>query len=46
MRGGIGYGNVINDTVDFISPRKADSHDTHTASTAAGRYIFKASLAG
>ncbi|EPS74284.1 hypothetical protein M569_00464, partial [Genlisea aurea] len=44
-----GFGGIIggiNETVEFKSARDADGHGTHTASTAAGRYAFKASLEG
>jgi subtilisin family serine protease len=39
-------GGGINKTVEFNSARDADGHGTHTASTVAGRYTFRASMEG
>ncbi|XP_057871600.2 subtilisin-like protease SBT1.5 [Cryptomeria japonica] len=39
-------GGGMNTSVEFRSPRDSDGHGTHTASTATGRYVYKANMLG
>uniref|UniRef100_A0A2P2NFU3 Subtilisin-like protease n=1 Tax=Rhizophora mucronata TaxID=61149 RepID=A0A2P2NFU3_RHIMU len=36
----------MNESMEYRSPRDSDGHGTHTASIAAGRYVFPASILG
>lgn len=46
VRGYEAMSGPLNETLEARSPRDTDGHGTHTASTAAGRYVSRASMLG